>query len=180
MTRETLILDTSPLVHFARAGELGALAQLLKDFDCVTTRAVRDETRRGVENYPRIREACELDWIRTVATDDLETLYRFSQYMKHLGNSDRNAGEASVLAWAEINSAVAYVDDQAACNIGRKRGVRVYRTLHLVINAFRSGILGEPEAQRLVRNLADSDARFPQQARDDLFAWARMQDPPLL
>lgn len=32
----------------------------------------------------------------------------------------------------------------------------------------------------LIKGLADTDARFPRAARDDLFAWAREQHPPLL
>jgi predicted nucleic acid-binding protein len=74
----------------------------------------------------------------------------------------------------------AYVDDQVACNVARGRGVRVHRTLHLVVNAYRAGVLTEPRAQGLIRNLVDADARFPQAARDDLFTWARTRNPPLL
>ena len=56
----------------------------------------------------------------------------------------------------------------------------MHRTLHLVVNAFRAGILAKDRAQELIRKLADTDARFPHAARTDLFAWARSQDPPLL
>lgn len=70
-----------------------------------------------------------------MSCDDLDELYLFGQYMNRLGNLERNAGEASVLAWAEAHSAAAYVDDQVACNVGRGRGVRVHRTLQLVISA---------------------------------------------
>jgi predicted nucleic acid-binding protein len=100
--------------------------------------------------------------------------------MNRLGNLERNAGEASVLAWAERHSAIAYVDDQVACNVGRGRGVRVQRTLHLIISSVRSGVLTESRAQLLVASLVDTDARFPQQAREDLFGWARSRNPPLI
>jgi predicted nucleic acid-binding protein len=115
-----------------------------------------------------------------VSCDDLEELYRFGDYMNRLGNLKRNAGEASVLAWAEVHSAAAYIDDQVACNVGRGRGVRVHRTLQLVISAFRASILTEARARELIRSLADADARFPRAARDDLFGWARSRVPPLL
>ena len=85
-----------------------------------------------------------------------------------------------MLAWAEAHSAAAYVDDQVACNVARGRGVRVHRTLQLVVNAFRAAMLTEVRAQELIRNLADSDARFPAEARNNLFAWARSRNPPLL
>jgi hypothetical protein len=40
--------------------------------------------------------------------------------------------------------------------------------------------ISEQQAQALVNSLVDSDARFPQAARQDLFGWARSQHPPLL
>jgi predicted nucleic acid-binding protein len=178
--KSILVFDASPLNHFARAGELKALRCLVADFECVTTKAVLGELRGGVGDYPALQEAIDLDWIVTVPCDDLNELYLFGQYMNRLGNFKRNAGEASVLAWAEAHSATAYVDDQIACNVGRSRGVRVHRTLQLVINGYRVGVLSQSRAEDLIRCLADTDARFPGAARDDLFAWARSQNPPLL
>jgi hypothetical protein len=35
MTGRVLVFDASPLIHFARANELGALRDLVKDFDAV-------------------------------------------------------------------------------------------------------------------------------------------------
>jgi predicted nucleic acid-binding protein len=176
----TFVLDTSPLAHFARAGELDTLANLLKGFRCVTTKAVAGELRNGITKHPELRLAEDVQWISIVPCDDLPILYLFGQYLNRLGDSERNAGEASVLAWAEHHRAVAYVDDQVACNLGRKRGVRVQRTLHLIVNAVRTGLMTESRAQQLINDLADTDARFPSEARDDLFAWARACDPPLL
>jgi predicted nucleic acid-binding protein len=146
----------------------------------VTTKAVLGELRKGAERHSAVHNAIDLDWIATVSCDDLDELYLFGQYMNRLGNLERNAGEASVLAWAEAHSAAAYVDDQVACNVGRGRGVRVHRTLHLVINAFRANSLTESRAQQLIKNLVDVDARFPHAAREDLFGWARSRNPPLL
>ena len=175
MSRAVLVLDASPLNHFARAGYLATLQKLLAGHDCVTTRAVIGELAKGAERHREIGDAVDLEWISVVRCDELRELYLFAQYMKQLGNEERNAGEASVLAWAEANGAVAYVDDQVACNIGRNRGVTVHRTLHLVVNAVRADLMTEDAAQALVRSLMDSDARFPAAAGDDLFGWARSQ-----
>ena len=180
MTGRVLVFDASPLVHFARANELGALRDLVKDFECVTTKAVVGELRKAAERHPAIRDAIDLDWIVTVSCDDLDELYLFGQYMNRLGNLERNAGEASVLAWAEAHAAAAYVDDQVACNVGRARGVQVHRTLQLIIGAFRASLLTESRIQDLIRNLVDADARFPQAARGDLLGLARSRNPPLL
>lgn len=153
---------------------------LVSDFECVTTRAVLGELQKGASRLPIIGDACDLAWLKVVSCDELDELYLFSQYMNRLGHSERNAGEASVLAWAEAHSAAAYVDDQVACNVGRGRGVRVHRTLQLVIAALKTGYFTEARAQELVRHLADAEARFPQTAREDLFGWARSRNPPLL
>lgn len=169
----TLIFDTSPLVHFARAGELDVLRQLVDGYHCVTTRAVQGELQQGAARDERLQNALGLPWLETVTTDELEVLYVFARYMARLGNRERNAGEASVLAWAEVHQATAYVDDQVACNVGRQRGVTVRRTLGLVVDGYRRGLFFEDEAQQLVNGLAEEDARFPQAARTDLFAWAR-------
>lgn len=180
MGRGVLVFDTSPLVHFARASKLAVLRDLVADFECVTTKAVRGELRKGVDGLPLTSSALELEWITTVPCDELDELYLFGHYMNRLGNFERNAGEASVLAWAEAHSAAAYVDDHVACNVGRSRGVVVHRTLQLLISGYRARVLNEAEACDLIKALADTDARFPQAARDDLFGWARAQDPPLL
>jgi predicted nucleic acid-binding protein len=161
------------LNHFARAQELDALEKIVEAFDCVTTKAVRAELRRGSVDFPALSDALELDWVRTVSCDELDELYAFGRYMSRFGNLERNAGEASVLAWAEVHEVAAYVDDQVACNVGRARGVVVHRTLHLVVEAHRAGILAEAQVQRLVESLADTDARFPAEARQNLLAWAR-------
>lgn len=154
--------------------------KLVADFECVTTKAVRAELRHGANEHPVLHEAIELEWLATVPCDDLEELYLFGQYLNRLGNPRRNAGEASVLAWAECHGAAAYLDDQVACNIGRSRGVRVRRTLQLIISGFKRGLFTEERAQALITSLADTDARFPQAARNDLFDWARTRKPPLL
>jgi hypothetical protein len=98
MAAAVLVFDASPLSHFARANELDTLRVLVAGFECVTTKAVRSEMRRGAEHYPALDAAVRLDWVATVPCDDLDELYLFGQYMNRLGNLERNAGEASVLA----------------------------------------------------------------------------------
>lgn len=175
-----LVFDTSPLNHFARAGELATLRMLVAGFECVTTHPVHGELRLGVPEYPAVEQALELDWVSVVHCDQLDEVYLFSLYMNRLGNIERNAGEASALAWAEAHGAAAYVDDKEGCKAGLERGVRVHRTLQLIIAAYRSGGLDEAAAQKLVTSLAETDARFPGLARKDLFGWARTRNPPLL
>jgi hypothetical protein len=75
--RGVLVFDASPLNHFARATELEALRDLVKDFECVTTKAVIGELRQGAERHPAIRQVVDLDWIAVVSCDDLDELYLF-------------------------------------------------------------------------------------------------------
>lgn len=175
MADPVLVLDTSPLNHFARAGRLDTLRSITSGYQRVTTRAVISELKRGAARITRLADAVALDWVRVVPCDDLDELYLFAQYMNRLGNAERNAGEASVLAWAEAHGAEAYVDDQVANNVARSRGVTVHRTLRLVVAAYRLNELTADDAQELIVALADTDARFPSAARDDLLGWARGQ-----
>lgn len=175
MSEKTLIFDASPLNHFARARELHTLQQLVSGHRCVVTVAVRQELHAGAAHHPALVEIDTLPWLETVRVDGLDELYRVAEYLRRLGSTERNAGEASVLAWAELHGAIAYVDDQAACNVARARGVTVYRTLNLIVRGHRAGYFTEQRAQELVVALVDTGARFPPQAQDDLFTWARLE-----
>jgi len=75
MTKGVLVFDASPLNHFARAGELPALRDLVADFECVTTKAVLGELRKGAVKHPALQESTQLAWIMTVSCDDLDELY---------------------------------------------------------------------------------------------------------
>lgn len=146
----------------------------MEEFECCTTTAVREELTIGARKYPELAEVAEIDWLATVDLDQsLDDLYTFSEYMRMLGKDRRDAGEATVLAWAERNQAIALVDDQVACNIGRQRGVDVRRSLALIIHATKMGTLPETDAQAVVRRLTRTGARLPQEAEEDLFGWAR-------
>jgi hypothetical protein len=59
MTRGTLVFDSSPLIHFARANELETLRDLVKGFECVTTKAVLGELQNGIERHSDIRAAVD-------------------------------------------------------------------------------------------------------------------------
>jgi hypothetical protein len=59
MAKGVLIFDTTPLNHFARAGELATLRKLVADFECVTTKAVLGELRNGADAHPSLRDAID-------------------------------------------------------------------------------------------------------------------------
>lgn len=171
--RPSLAFDASPLIHFARANRLETLQAITVGFRCVVTRAVLEEVEQGVLQHEQLRAVLDASWLEVVPVEELDELYRFAEYLNILGNTDRNAGEATVLAWAETHGASAYLDDQVACNTGRSRGVPVFRTLALIIDGFRQGLLQQNECEALVRQLMDTGARLPLEKAEDLFPWAR-------
>jgi hypothetical protein len=73
----------------------------VKDYRCVTTRAVRDELEHGVARYPQLTATRRLDWLTEVAVDGLAELGALAAYLQLLSRDQRHFGEATVLAWAD-------------------------------------------------------------------------------
>lgn len=169
-----LIFDTSPLSHFANAGQLEALADLTRHHDRFVTRAVLDELERGVQQHSRLAAVPQVEWLRSVRVDGLAELAAFAEYARVLGSGERNVGEASTLAWAEVNHAVAIIDERAGTRRGRQRGVEVHGTLWLVAEGFRLNLLSDEQAELLVTALSDTSAWFPCSGSEFL-GWARRE-----
>jgi predicted nucleic acid-binding protein len=160
------------LSGFGRARRLQDLQRLVAEFRTVTTRAVLDEIRAGVNEHPELGQVATLPWLHVEALDGLEELRLFAEYTRLLGAGTRDLGEATVLAWAEVHRAIAFTDDNVAVRVARSRGVEVRRTLALVARGVRRSILSENEAEAIVRDLLRAETRFPIGAGEFL-AWAR-------
>lgn len=78
------------------------------------------------------------------------------------------------LAWAEVNHAVAIIDERAGTRRGRQRGVEVHGTLWLVAEGFRLNLLSDEQAELLVTALSDTSAWFPCSGSEFL-GWARRE-----
>lgn len=166
--------DAGPLSCFARAGRLEALRAICGDARCVVANAVREELRRGAGTYPSLLDILNLDWLEEVNLNSLEELEAFAEYARVLGSGrEGDVGEAATLAWAETHGATAIVDDQAAVNAGRQRGVDVHGTLWLVVRGVKAGALAEADAVRLVDALLDAGAWFPFSSGGEFISWAR-------
>ena len=168
------IFDTSPLSHFAKAEELEVLGELTGARDRFVTQAVLDELARGVQQYERLGAVHQLEWLVGVRGDHLEELAAFAEYARVLGSGSRDVGEASTLAWAEVNNAVAIVDERAGTLHGRRRGVEVHGTLWLIAEGHRTGLLVDARAEMLVDALSDAEAWFPC-GGSDFLDWARTE-----
>ncbi|MEU3113807.1 MULTISPECIES: hypothetical protein [Micromonospora] len=97
-----LVLDTMVLSHFTLADRLDVLQDLLLDADCWTTQVVREELRAGSADHRELAVACEADWLTTAQLDTLDEVRCFTKWAARLGSGERDLGEASVLAAAEL------------------------------------------------------------------------------
>jgi len=167
-----LVFDTSPLSHFARAGRLPSLARLTASHRCVVPQAVLDELRNGESVHPPLADVRNADWIQVIACDGLAELRAFAHYVRVLGAGTRDIGEASVLAWAEVNGGIAVIDERAGTHAAQARGVTIHGTLWLIANGLNTGELLLPDAERLVDQLRTTDARLPCSGTE-FFEWAK-------
>ena len=167
------IIDTSVLSPFARAEKLDLLERLTAGSRRLITRSVQDELEIGTESYPKLKNVRLLSWLESVRVDSLPELMAFAAYTRLLGDDEsRNVGESSVLAYAEVHCSVALMDDAVAVQVGRRRDVKVQRTLSLISGAIRSNILREGEAVALVDDLIVAGARYPCTS-DEFRDWRR-------
>jgi len=109
------VFDAMGLSHFARAERLDVLRDLLVDKECWTTQVVLEEVRKGVTTYPALRAVLAADWIKVARLDTLDEIRLFALWARRLGSGERDLGEASVFAAAELRSATAITDDQDLC-----------------------------------------------------------------
>lgn len=156
------VLDTGPLNHFAQAQWLGVLKVVLKDHRVLVPDVVAAELRRGAELHQYLWSVLDADWIETVPLETTEQLSAFVRYERQLvGPDGRNIGECGVLALAEsLPHAVAVLDDRVAVAASRGR-VEVRRTLGLLCDAVRAGLLTVPLVSALADDLLEGQYRLP-------------------
>ncbi|WFE60979.1 hypothetical protein [Micromonospora sp. WMMD712] len=156
-----LVLDTMVLGHFTLADRLDVLHDLLIDADCWTTQVVVEELRVGSAARPELAAACEADWLGVARLGTLDEIRCFTRWTSLLGATERNLGEASVFAAAELRGGIAITDDRDATRIARKNEARVHGTIWLLAGACRTGKQTEAAAGSLVEGLRATGARLP-------------------
>lgn len=174
--RPVYVLDTGPLSHFARSQWLGVLKVVLKETRVVIPDVVHDEIRNGVVQNSYLQAVLDADWIEVVDLESPEQLVAFAYYEQRLvGVDGRNVGECGVLALAETTDhAVAVVDDRVAVKAAEGRGVEVRRTLGLLCEAIRKGLLTVPLVSALADDLIRDSYRLPF-GPGDFARWAEEQ-----
>jgi predicted nucleic acid-binding protein len=175
--RPLLVLDTPPLHHFALADRLDQLRDLLIDWDPWSTTVVMGELKERAARLaePRLLDAVTLDWLHTGGLDDsMDELRSFIRWSRLVGDKkDRNLGEASVFALAELRSATAITDDDDAKRVAKRHGLHVHGTLWLLAAACRDGKLTETGAANLVDLLRSTGHTLPCTG-PEFPAWCRL------
>ncbi|MFG2656069.1 hypothetical protein [Streptomyces sp. NPDC048425] len=166
-----LAWDTSPLFHAIQAGKLDVLGDAARtwqgtDRRNVTTQTVVDE----LSSYGLSLGSA--DWLDIVHVDHLKELQALMRWMERVSGNKTNEGEATVLAWAEINGAVSVIDDGDARRIARRHGMPVWGSLRVIATAIAEGEATEYVGSTLVDALLDSGAYYPC-ARGQFMSWAK-------
>jgi predicted nucleic acid-binding protein len=156
-----LFFDTMVLSHFARADRLDVLRDLLVERRCWTTVVVRGELAVGVQTHPAIGQALSLDWMQIINLDELEDLRCFIKWANRLGSAERDLGEVSVLAAAELRHGTAITDDRDATAVARRHGADVHGTIWLLGTACRENKLTPVAAGSIVDALRAQGGRLP-------------------
>jgi predicted nucleic acid-binding protein len=155
------VLDAMCLSHFARAERLDVLRDLLVDKECWTTQVVLEEVRRGVAAYPGLNDVLSADWLKIAQLDTLDEIGLFVRWARRIGSDERDLGEASVFAAAELRSATAITDDPEPVRAARTYGLDAHGTIWLLAGACRDGKLSEHAAGNLVDALRATGMRLP-------------------
>jgi predicted nucleic acid-binding protein len=167
-----LVFDNTPLSHFARSGALPVLKSISASFRCIAPAQVIQEIISGVSKHPALAAAVSLPWIEIVELVEVEEIIAFARYKAEFGGgTERNNGEAAVLAWASVHGGTAIVDERAGTRAARRDHIAVHGTLWLITNALRDGKLSDDEAVSMVDQLAATDMALPTDGAGFL-AWA--------
>lgn len=155
------VLDAMCLIHFGRAERLDVLRDLLVGKECWTTQVVLEELHQGAVTHPELTDVDTGDWLKVAQLDTLEEIRLFALWVSRIGSGERDRGEASVFAFAELRSATAITDDQEAVRVARTYGLDVHGSIWLLAGFCRDGKVTEPAAGNLVDALRATGLRLP-------------------
>lgn len=159
---KVIALDTMVLSGFARAGILNVLERLVAGMRAVTTRAVLDELRNGIEEFPALQASLGLPWLEEVSLTTRVEMGVFGEYSRLLMSGvDGNVGESTVLAWAEVHGAAVVIDEIPGRRAGKERKVEVRGTLWLIAHGINRAVLSPTEAAQLVDALREVRVYLP-------------------
>ncbi|MDE0238107.1 MAG: hypothetical protein OXN95_12865 [bacterium] len=167
-----LVFDNSPLSHFARAGRLNALEELVQGYQCFVPVEVRQEIVAGMAVFPDLAEVLAVSWLEPTEIVEVRELAAFARYKSELGGGiQENTGEAAVLARTSVHGGVAIIDERAGNRLAQRDGILVQDSMWLVAQGVQTGVLDRSQAENLVDDLRATDMWLPVNGRE-FFAWA--------
>ena len=158
---EPFVFDTGPLAHFARAGWLGVLKSLVGRRSALIPMQVAAELQAAAAREPSIAAVLDTGWIKRHELGTDAELRSFASFAERLVSGERNLGEAAVLAVAATMPAQAVIDDSAAHKAAQRAGVSSIRTLALLCDAIRRGMLTTSLVSNIADDLIATEYRLP-------------------
>lgn len=163
----TLIWDTSPILHAGRIDRLDVLGDIASGWPRnVVTAAVVEELEVEGVSVP--------DWLEVVHVDGLDELASLASWLQRVSAGGRNRGEATLLAWAQVHSAVAIVDDKDARLAAQRAGVEAHGVLWVVASAIEDKRISRAAASGFIDAMLGSGARYPFE-HGGFVTWAERQ-----
>lgn len=167
------VVDTSCYTHLCRAGHADILSELAPQGVVVVPSEVNDEIEAGRDAYASIPAVSSVAWA-TVAVLSEEEKWTLLEIKAALGGGpSQHVGECAVIACAHHRGHVAILDDRAAIEQAKLRGVETYTTLWLVIEAYKT-ILGRDRVRtaQIVDGLLATGMWLTIRSGESLITWA--------
>ncbi|SDN82501.1 hypothetical protein [Lentzea jiangxiensis] len=158
---ETLVFDTSPLLHFTRNDWLGALKAVVGDREALVPDVVLEELKSFAGSDARVESVLTASWLKHRELRTQAEIDAFAEFSSLLVRGDRNRGEAGVLALAKVTGGTSVIDDGAGRKAAKANGITNRPTLALLCEAIRSGLLTPKLVSALADDLLISQYRLP-------------------
>lgn len=158
---DALVFDTGPLRHFAQAGWLGVLEEIVGERRAIIPMAVLGELESTSHRFPEVADAVNAPWVDHHQLHSYEEMSALAAFSELLVSGRKNLGEAEVLALAATLPAEAVIDDSAAFEVGKRAGVECTQTLPLLCDAIQRGLLSLDQVSDIADDLIMTDYRLP-------------------
>lgn len=165
------VFDTGPLSAFARAGRLDLLETRYSGKGAWTVEA-RDEIRRGLSLYAELQVVLEASWLgQPIRLTDPEHLQEIERVRWALGGTpkqpERHRGEAATIVVAELQGAVAVLDERDGRRLAGARGIPIIGTVGILKACVRDGQAPLNEAWEVLSEMRRLRFHMPPWATKD-------------
>lgn len=161
------VFDTGPVSAFAKADLLAVLKLLSAEYESVLVEPVVVGLQDGLRTTPKLQAVLDADWLHRFDLTSVPELRFYAQVGQDLiGSTNRNRGEAAVIAWALAHpgSEVVLDDGPARRHVERMNsehkspGCSVVKlpmkgSLRLILTAMQEGNISTTLASAIVDEL---------------------------